>query len=751
MVDRRAKDIRIVRGKRRGLSVDVRKRSYGGTINCVRDYSPESPDWYAIVDFRYILHLFHEWNGHEWNGIKVFDADGTTPNGPHSGRYIQWYKEEVDPDFLSLDERLSHDHKGPKGTFNAYGFVIAEPEKAKPFFDRCTTPKPPATRDASVFFRRLFRRFRRDRINQTPVVYDEKSEHVKLQDAFNAQTNQTSSWHQELEAIIANDPTNQEAESRLVELRRKILFDMKLYDRLKQEVGFFEAIYRRTGIILIREEFTTVDLEFFNFYDYVAEQKRTSFNLFRTIFLGLMTKALLEAYQAYARCFRDEHSEIRERYATLYLKSINVRRELENFINLDHAEFLRMLSHEDTPSLDKVVANYQELFDKHFFTASAQSFKERYQQAIATTNTHYLLEALDNPDEFKQRLKISERYGEVRDPASVRTFHDKYLASQSEEKPLKKFVDSKRVSSWVAFEQQVEEQRYSLDTFLAVDRSHQQRIADLINTNGGETIAQAVILFEFVQIYQEIRGLVGDLRRFPSLNLPQPHDLIESRDYPSMAGYLDIAVTVEAERERLALFSKLQKPRSQKTDPDNDTIRLLFMDRFDYVKPHEKDIRGIRARFERAGNPQGYMAFVNALLEARNNTERDEITSRYASEKDVFFEPPKAEEKRPSPEVVPSSARPSINHLVIVGGYLGHDYQRKLCAAYDIERLTVLPPKSKRRLQQVGRDANFVVITDHVSHQDTAYLEANIPREQWAYSSSSGTSNLLAAIRRITN
>lgn len=719
-----------------GATAVVRLKSLNIPVNKVKNVEPESSDWYGLVDFRYILHLFNE-----WGELKVFPESADAPKGPHSEQQIEWYKDNVNADFLSLDE---HVRRGQESTSKAYGFVVEKPEVAKSFFDRCTTPVPSQGKNIPLFQRLLGK-------TPTPVAYDRDSKHVKLQNAFNAQTNKTTEQHKALEAIIASDITvdSEERQTQLTALGSKITIDMTIYDQLKAEVDIFQQVYHGKGPIMLRHDYTPEDILYFSYYDAILEQLRTSFNLFRAIFLKASIQMIKEAAECYATGFKDEHTAVRERFAGLYLRGINLERELQTFTGLNHGEFLKKLRFDrKTMSFDQAVAYYNEVFETKLFIAAARKFKERYQQAIAAANTNYLLEALDNLDEFKQRFKISERYGEVQDPAAVQSFHQKHLASEGQEKPLKKYVAPQHISSWVGFEQQLQERGSSLEELLALEKTDQKRIAEVLNSGEEEAVADGAILFEFVKTYQQIQSLVGDLRRFPSLSLPQPEYLIEARAYESMAGYLDIAVTVEAERERLALLPKLQKPRSKKTDPDNDTISLLIMDRFDYVKPHERELREIRAKFERSNNPNGYVNFITELLEANDNTKRAEITLRYATQDDSFFQLPiLPEEIATSQPTIP--ARPSIDHLVIVGGYLGHDYKIKLSGEYDVQKVTVLPPHSKRRLQHVESTAYFLVIADHVSHQDTTYLKGKVPRKQWAYASSSGTANLLAAMRKI--
>lgn len=712
------------------------------------DLSPDSRDFYPIVDLHYITHLVED------NGGRATDA-------ADYGSYFQELKNGKNTPLVT--RLMIEDDSGPnvKNYSMARSLVLAERFGHLPYVERikkvssvihdhgvrCIRNRS-ENGAAEEFYRRAFSvgvgiknnrlfqillfpfvgRFRwvREKLyNHTP--------HMALQWRFNEQTRRSARSHRSLEDVLStSDLTMPEQYHRFEKAAHDIDYDMALFDGLSTEIDFFKRALPALWLDPGKGSDALAG------YGDLLAQRRTTADLVRTITLQYISDVVRDA-----RGWHDEEQNkyVRTLIADQFLQNIDVSHYLTKAIGMyDPAAIHSLL--ERKPSLfgEAYTAALPHIEGILGLQSQLQKLRQRARQADIGENPEFLRQFIGDSGAFVKALEFDRAYGSLDDPWAASTLHQKCASNLYTYRRIKGLLDRSSIDAWVAVDN-----AGLLDTALDLSDAEFKAAVSILRENTENGITALRFASEYDAIVRELEKPAT--KQAARIQVPPRRNLLESRDHEKMADFLSYVAGIELKREQQEWRHALRLRVG-----DNEEIRQLIEGNYAFVKCHLQELREIRKELFNRGEESEYALAIHRLAAASPDKIEEALTAIYVDVTSSRLQQPAAAPKRWSrkkagqEKAAPADHRPAISHVILVGARPGTDYGKRLAPHYDIGQLTTVDAAAPRRLRSAGDDAVYVVITDSISH--SLSYAAGAYGARVAHSPTSGARNLVAAIRQ---
>ncbi|MFH1642159.1 MAG: hypothetical protein ABIC04_04630, partial [Nanoarchaeota archaeon] len=533
-----------------------------------------------------------------------------------------------------------------------------------------------------------------------------QTEHMILQERFNLQTVKSSNSHKNLEDLLGRThPNPAELSSGLSEIDLGIDYDISLFADLQSETELYKEIKDR---IVVQDNKAKPA---FAYFSNILKQPRTSFDLLRNIGLRFITDNLREVIKLYEQ-IDDENTK--QEYASRFISDIDVNSVIEKVCGGQNQRLILSILEKGLSNFDEVYeSNYKHLCKNvHMFRQARSAFK-RYKKSLEGANKKFLMEAVFDKKEFTQRTKFDSIFG-IQNEASYQLAREYIFTGNF---PFE--VTRRNISNWTRIYEG------GLIPFILGSTQKKMRIiANAIETD----MHNAEILLDFMvnaaEWYKKLEGI--DIKRYSDMQIADPETVIESLDYATMEEAEYIIRTIKLEATAKRYYEKL---KTHQTDDDtvNKQWRLLISrivsDEANDATKFFMHVREIRQYLFSTKSHTEYRKFLIDLIKvrdvARDDKQRAQMITDYmntltqAKETDRWI-PPLVKKVTVRPE--PYAERPYIKNLVIIGGYRRADYGKILGQNFEIDKITTIGHKQFRRLQSIGSNATYLLITGNMKH-----------------------------------
>ena len=694
----------------------------------------DSPDFYPLVDFHLLEHVFQT----EGRFLESQEPPKTRREaliwfilnrryrvhsaGPNIGNYLlfQNYAQyrgllERDADFVERFRSSVHAHqltcKEGRG------------EEVIRFLNRSRTAGRYQFTFGAWFSRIPF--LRRYGFFQTP--------HMMLQERFNEQTQKSRKAHHALEDLLKTNLTRPDLDTVLDDTQNLVDYDFALFYSLESE---WRHYYHNVRDAFSHEGSQDSSREAMRFYDSIHTQPRTTSDLARNMVMRYVLDAVRELRKIH-RDIANENQTAGEIFAERFMQNIDLNEYIYRFVQD------RTFSILPGYTFDKAYNRMKDYIEQNLrLLQEPRRFARIMHRIQESENPEFLLETLrrtTDTNEFRRRENFEGQFGKIQDPEEVYEFWNAHKDRIA--------ITPQNLRLLIALDQ-----GKNLEEFLQQEPKDQGFILDAVR-EGYEDV-----VLNFLRNYQEYRALVGDLRKHIDLKVEmRDRDMIlAQRDYGAMEEFLDFVVAIETERENRETYQRLKTPFPA-DHPSNEDVQLLIIEAPNFVKPRLRDLAEVRRRFIRNDNGEGYIAYIQEMLDV-NQGQREQRLIDLLKQPDTVYvkreELPKKQLEGEAIETERESApgqqrqepqKPYLSRVVIVGGYRRADYKRRLAPHFNIGSLTVIGSNAKARLAYVGSDTVYLHITGNTSHAVTERLAKKEP-EKYVKVPTSGTRTLVEAL-----
>ena len=538
----------------------------------IKDYSPASTDFYALVDFHLITHVIEEKAEVRNYGVDtdlsrltIYDAWQIRPwftsfTGPEVdsrigeliNKNIVELMRRYDRKEVSLSDALGESKRTApcQHTFGTiYGDIYDHP-----------------------FLRRAFANRRNGRLllRGIPLIgkfFSNPTEHQKRQREFNQQVNRTSETHRKLEEMLGNVPA---ARDELANF--SVGYNIDLFFDLVEEHEVFTDNYGDMTFDGNKSEGESA-----RYYNKIITHPRTAADLWRAIILRRTVERLNHGLGIYQKL---EDSIAQEEFAALFFEN-TFEAEMKAAQKWDAA------MPDESKMVPTLIANLQGDFDDHYETmidlvdkelakaalrgkvterrlkgivdveTEMNTFHSRYKKAAASRQPEFLFRTLSDTGLFRKRQAFLDKYGPQDDAERA------FLFMQRHGDKLRNYIDTKKLHNWIELGEDT-----SFRRFMALPRRQKKLVSEVVNRDAYD----GLVMLDFVDSYRRIVALAGSGIRFND-DLPSPEEVIARKDIGMMESYLDRVVAFVDRNEKGQWRTKLAPYQGK--NPDNIVIAEL--------------------------------------------------------------------------------------------------------------------------------------------------------------------------------
>lgn len=749
------------------------------------DLSPDSTDFFPLVDYHYVLHFFTDRKGEDVafipnSGYKwsAFLNGHIRSDGPNIRNYL-WERLHIlskNPlaDFgdagakESLKDKVSEDeqvHKHLSGVRVFPNHCLEEcPGKIDEFLE--------AKHHAREFMRHYSYTAsdRRSKLAAFFSAFTDKGwfqpEQMRLQERFNRQTKESAKIHRELEDILNHPDTNLSDEiviARLQSLAGTMTYDLDMFKDAKVEQDLFKKARPA-----LKQELEGLGADAVTYYTYLMAQPRVYYDLARNVVMRYVVDAISQAQDSIRKIDDDSARQV---FHAKFLEDVSVeyylREGIDALLNLNKS-LTNLLFEDDETDFDSLCVASHLILDRVIgIRVGVEDALENYDVGKELPNSDFLLRKITDNAEFKKRKKFSTIFGEQSNPVEAYSFWINRLHSRSTTskngKATKKGKKSVNMRRFV--------NRDNMQTWLSLNRDG---LFDFIEGMSGyerELIASAVdvgeqqarIIINFLKNYEVYSELWADSQaRGKKIGVPSPKDVLKSGDYDSIENYFDTIVEGEeqyrerlsehrravAEKYRVSKYDALESALScdcENSSEVESALNVLLSYHLDFVHNHKSEMLRVRDDCVSRGGMDRYGLFLEDMATCDSTKTRKQVIADYIERIDsrIIVEP-FAEEDGDSigvdededlaDDVSADDDRMFIKNLVIISGRR-RDYGSALKNDFRIKKLRVVEAGDLGRLSNTGSETVYLITARSCLHeaeftlksQDATIVKATSP------------------------
>jgi len=442
--------------------------------------------------------------------------------------------------------------------------------------------------------------------------YEGQTRHEHIQGLFDNQREKTSEVHGSLETLLKEkDLTNPNTQLDLDEISGRISYDINLFYEVAKEVKLF-----REGI---NKKFPSVHyVEAFVFYNFILELKPTSTDFVRALTMQYVIDSIKDSQEKYHSIKEDQ---VKEAYANIFLKNINLSGIIKDAISNINRKLLINLIDENLHSFEDAYERYSNKIGiATGISKKKKEFDKRYELGQDSPNKELLLDAVGDEEEFNNRKRFSNKYGEVEEPLKSYEFINKYFYSSKNnatKKALTKYLNNDRLSHFVKMESEG-----TLAQFIHLVQLNDNRkdlIIEAMTRGDADLTIEVLDIVAHTKIYESIYQSMDDMVRS---QIKSPSEIIAEKDFDAMKTYYDDLDRIEKQVKRENPYKHLKTNRFKILDRMIDWIAESD---YEFLKIYSEQIIEAKDLFVNNGHPVGYGAMLHQITRATTTGDRCSI------------------------------------------------------------------------------------------------------------------------------